>query len=154
MNKLAKTLVGAVAGLALALGLAACTSSESVLALEINDETGALMISADNADGEVTSAIELGEGDILQLSPFFDKGSATVKLNDESGNTVFEETVDGKVLSTYEVEPGTYEVVVTANDGTTGTMTIYAANADELAEMEASLDEALSEAEQSADQAN
>ena len=55
---------------------------------------------------------------------------------------------------TYEVEPGTYEVVVTANDGTTGTMTIYAADADELAEMEASLDEALAEAEQSADQAN
>ena len=151
MNKITTYLASALAALALVCGLGACTTSESFMTLDINDETGALMIEASNADGVVSSAIEIGEGDVLQLSPFFDKGGVQVQLLTEDETVVFDETVDGKVLSIYEVEPGTYTISVAAQGGTTGTMTIIAANADEVAAIDASLEEAVGEAAQEAE---
>lgn len=153
MNRHFKALVGMLAALVVVVGLAACTATESTFALDINDESGALMIAADNAEGELTSSIEIGENDVLQLSPFFDKGGVVVKLADDAGNVVFEQAAEGKDLAVYEVDPGTYEVTVTAQGNPTGTMTIYAADVDELAEMDAALEETLEEIESELEEA-
>lgn len=146
MKRITRLVMAAAAAFVLTLGISACSFGESSFSMDVNDETGAYMIEAANAEGMVSGELEIGEGDVLQLSPVLDKGKIQVQLK-QGDEVAFDETVDGRILSTYDVEPGTYTVEVIAVDKPTGSMTIYAADKDEVASMEEALEEALAEAE-------
>lgn len=118
------------------------------LSSEFVSETGAFRVMADNADANagvsVSGAVTLKEGDILLVSPDLTSGDLLVKLTDGSGVTAFDEVVSGRVLSTHEVAPGTYDVSVTCNrTGTTGSLVIAAQSAEELEKQNQELEEVL-----------
>lgn len=136
-----------VATFALAGVLAGCSAPGS-LALETIEETGAYKVTAENA----TDSVEALEGDItlaedttFMVSPFLEKGELKVVLKDKAtGEQVFEQVVDGKILDYYDVAPGDYALEVSAPSGaTTGTCVIFAIESDLLEAQDAGLEEAL-----------
>ena len=117
---------------------------------EVIEETGAFKAVADNAKlDEVVSldnGVTITDADVLMISPNFTQGKAEVDLSDASGNTVFAQEVEGRVLDTYEVKPGTYNVKVTIKEaGTTGELVICPNNAEEFDAMNESLEKTLEE---------
>lgn len=114
--------------------LAACAGN-GTLSSEIDDETGAYMVTADDAGkgtavGSLGGGVEVGEGQLLVASPDLQKGSLQLRVLDGAGEVVIDEEQSGHVLSTHELEPGDYSVSVTCNeDGATGTLLLVAVDA-------------------------
>ena len=73
------------------------------------------------------------------------KGYFQVEVRKESmsGNTVLNEKIEGKVMNSYELESGEYEIIITGKNGATGTMLIFAQNKAELDAQNKALNEAL-----------
>ena len=140
MKKNAKKLILPVVAisvlLASVLALAGCAGGKGTLSAEVIAETGAFKIVAsdapNNAGIKSAGAVTLKDGDALIVSPDLQKGSLQVTITSGSGTVVLDEKVDGRILDTYEVNPGTYDVEVTCKQaGTTGALVIAATNAAE-----------------------
>ena len=145
-----KKITSAVAVLALALTLGACSSTSSSYAQETLDEVSGIKVEAENAgsDSSATTegAITVEEGDTIVISPNIEKGSFHLTITSEDGKTtVFDDDVSGKVMFTQAAEPGVYNVTTNGN-GTTGEMTVFAQSQDELAKQNADLADAIEEA--------
>ena len=61
----------------------------------------------------------------------FKKGEVNVVLKDATGNIGLNEVISGRVLSSYEVTPGIYDLTVTVRAKTNGTMNIIVQNKEE-----------------------
>lgn len=138
----------------LALTLMACTTSSSSYEQYTLDEASGIKVEAENAgsDSEAVteSGIEVKEGDVIVISPVTDKGSFHLTItSDADKSVIYDEDVEGRVLYTIEAKPGTYTVTTNGNN-VTGEMTVFAQSQDEFAAQDASLDEALEEAESDA----
>ena len=130
--------------------LAGC-AGQGTLSSEILDDTGAYKViandAAKNSAIKVDSLVTIEEGQLLLVSPDLQMGSLDVKLTSASGEVVFEEDVSGRVLDTYEVKPGKYDISVTCTtNGTTGVLVVNPVDAEEFAKQDAGLEAALAEA--------
>ena len=137
------------ATLACMAALAGCAGTGSLQG-EDTDE-GAYEVTADNAakDAAFVSVgdVEIAEGQLLVLSPVLQKGSLQVELFVNADKDVLDQTVSGTVLSTYDVDPGSYSLRVTcAEDGTTGTLLIHVMDAAEFERQNQELEDALNDA--------
>ena len=141
--------------LALVVGITGCTTSSTTLSLETIEETGAIKVTATNAgpDDQVTSSITIEEGQVLLVSPDLTSGEMRVVLSHDGSdledpeNVALDLMVSGRVLDTYEMEPGDYTVSVIGTDSrATGSMVIFNPSAEEVAAQDASLAEALVQA--------
>lgn len=144
-------IMATMTALAAAGMLAACGAAASSLAMDSLDEADGVKVVAENAGEDKVAtlggAIEIGDGDVLVISPFLDKGALHLTVTSGDGKvTAYDDDADGKVMFSVDAEPGTYDVQVTGVDGATGWMTVFAQDADELAAQDASLGEALEEA--------
>lgn len=147
--------IKAMAALAMAGALVACGASS--MELETLEDVSGVKVTAENAgvDNVVTSegAITVAEGDVIVISPFLDKGAFNLTITEhDTGAVVYDDAAEGKVMFPTSAEPGTYDVEV-SGDGATGWMTVFAISADEVEQQNASLEEALEEAEADAEQA-
>ena len=130
--------------------LVGCAGKGS-LSSDIEDETGAYMVKADDA-GKGSMVMASGgfvvkEGQIVVVSPAIKKGNLQVKLMNASNEAVLDEKVTGSVLSTFEIAPGDYAISVTCNeDGTTGELIVVAVDAAEFEKQNQDLDAALAAA--------
>ena len=118
------------------LALAACAGN-GTLGDDIDPDTGAIIVTANDAGkgsavGSLSGGFEIEQGELLVVSPDLYKGSLQVRLLDGAGEIVLNEQVSGHELSTYELEPADYSFGVTCSeDGTTGTAMIVAVDASE-----------------------
>ena len=142
-----KRIAAGMAGIAMAVALAACGASsyEQVLL----DEADGIKVTAQNAGSDQTAttegAITVGENDLVVISPCLDKGSFHLTISPtDGGKDLYDEDVDGRILFPIDAEPGTYDVTTSGN-GATGWMTVFSQDKDEEAEIAASLDEKLEE---------
>lgn len=144
----ATKIIAMVAALVLACALAACAGGS--MGLEPLDEANGVKVTAENAGADnavdAEAAFTIKEGDVLVISPCMDKGSFHLLVTETGGDAVaYDEDVDGRVMFTEQVAPGTYDVKVTGN-GATGWMTVFSESSDELAAQDASLAETLESA--------
>lgn len=164
-----KAAAGIFCTAALALALAGCGDT-AVMGSVVNDETGGFDVTAENAYGTTCSgSVSIAEGECLVVSPMLEKGhllltvapeeELNAAIEDEPGKTLqdvgtedfstdhsVQFTVDGKAMSAYALEPGAYEVLVTAEkEKTTGTMAVLPRSIEELQAEDASLAEAIRE---------
>ena len=128
---------------ALMLGLAAC-GGKSTLAQETLDDADGIKVTAENAGSDNSAmtegAITVKEGDVIVISPCMDKGSFHLTIASADGKVVaYDDDADGKVMFAINAEPGTYDVTTSGNGGTTGWMTVFSQNAQELADQDAAL---------------
>lgn len=126
-------------------------AGQGTLSSEIIDETGAYKVIADDAIKDsaikVDGLVEIEKGQLLLVSPDLQKGSLYVKLTNASGESAFEQDFSGRVLDTFEVTPGTYDISVTCStSGTTGVLVLSTVDAEEFAKQDADLEAALAEA--------
>lgn len=150
-KRIAKSsLVAIVVLVACMVVLAGCAANVGggTLNSEFIEETGAFKVVADNADANsaigVGAAVTLEEGDALLVSPDLTKGKLQVTLKDKSGNIAFDEEVSGRILDTYEVSAGTFDITVACKEaGTTGALVVAAVNADEFEQQDRDLEKAL-----------
>ena len=145
-----KKITSAVAALALALTLGACSSTSSSYAQQTLDEVSGIKVEAENAgsDSSATTegAITVEEGDTIVISPNIEKGSIHLTITSEDGKTtVFDDDVSGKVMFTQAAKPGVYNVTTSGN-GATGEMMVFAQSQDELAKQNADLADAIEDA--------
>ena len=129
------------------LALAGC-AGRGTLSSDIIEETGAYKVVADDAakDAAVmaSGAVIVEEGQVVVISPDLTKGSLKVKFMDAANETVFDEKVGGRVLSTYEFAPGEYAIAVTClENGTTGSLVVASVDADEFEKQNQDLEKAL-----------
>ena len=116
----------------LILCLAACAGSE--MGSTLNDQTNGFDVTAKNADGSaVNGHITLKKGECLLVNPLLDKGEfqITVYPEGQKDKVLLDETVSGRVFSTYDLEPGEYEIVVTAGKKATGSLSILPGNTED-----------------------
>ena len=145
--------------LVLALALTACGGAKGSMSAEDTEEAGVVKITCENAgDGTaVNGYVTIEEGDCLVLSPMLDKGSIQVQAflmereatADDLGTAeeaALDETVDGKVMSSYNLEPGEYMLTFTSKDNPTGTLIAMPYSIQEMQEQNDKLEEALAEA--------
>ena len=154
MNKKILALAGT---LVLVLALTACGTSSS-MSSDYDDETGAVKVVAENAaESYVNGYVTVEEGQCLVVSPNLTKGSFDVQVSlMESEPTAedlgaaeeptLEENVSGKVMSTYDLEPGEYMLGITARDNATGTLLIVPYSIQEMENENARLEEILADA--------
>ena len=141
--------VAAALALAMLVALSAC-GPKGTFGDEINDETGAITATAQNADKGsavgATGGIIVGENQTIVISPVMEKGSIQVKLMNAAGEAVLDEVASGKVLSTYTVAPGEYSFSFVCNaNGTTGSVLICAVDTSVLEDQDAALAEILAQ---------
>lgn len=135
-----------MAALVLVFMLVGC-GGKSSLEIETLDEASGVRVTAENAgkDQVVDSegAITVTDGDVIIVSPCLDKGAFHLTITSADGKTtVFDDDVTGRVMFQTEAAPDTYNVTV-SGAGATGWMTVFATSADEIAQEDASLAEAL-----------
>lgn len=135
----------AISTLALALTLAACAKSE--LGQVTLDEASGVKVTAENAKADncatTEGAIVAQEGDVIVISPMTDKGSFHLTITSDDGTTtVFDDDVSGQIMFSIEAKPGSYTITTSGND-VTGWMTVFASNAEELAQQDAELAETI-----------
>ena len=153
-----KRILALLLGLVLALALAAC-GSVGTMSAEDMEETGAVSVVCERAgDGTgVSSYVTIEEGQCLVLSPDLEKGSIVVRalLMEREATTEdlgtaeepsLEETVDGRVMSTYDLEPGEYMLTFTSKDNPTGTLLAVPYSRQEIEQQDADLAEILEQA--------
>lgn len=145
-----------VVAFACVLALVGCAGKGS-LSDKIDDDTGAYTFTADDAGkgsavGSFGGGIDIENGQILAVSPDLEKGSLQLKLLNEANETVLDENVTGRQITTYELGAGSYSISVACNeDGTTGTLLVVPVNADEFEKQNKDLEAALSSADVSTD---
>lgn len=149
-----KKTIAACAAAILTLGTLAGCSAGTFTSDLLEDENG-YKITAENADAGTSAGalggFEVKEGEVVVLSPNLEKGKINIRLTtDKDDEAALDETVDGRVLSTYEVEPGTYSYGATVKEKATGTMVVTTVDKDEIdqqsKEFEKELQKKLSEA--------
>lgn len=130
--------------------LAGCASNAGggTLHSEFVAETGAFKVTADNVDANaaitVGGAVTIKKGDVLLVSPDLTKGKLQVTLTDKSGKTAFDKTLSGRILDTYEMDEGTYDITIVCKEtGTTGSLLAIGANAAEYEQHDHELEEIL-----------
>ena len=141
--------------LVLALALTAC-GAKGTMSAEPNEEIGGVNIVCENAgDGTaVNGYVTIEEGDCLVLSPMLEKGSIQVRaiLMEREATTedlgtadeaALDETVDGKVMTTYDLEPGEYMLAFISKDNPTGTMIAMPYSIQEMQAQNDQLEQAL-----------
>ena len=114
------TVLTAVLSFVFALGLCACSSSS--LGVE-SDDTGVHAIAQGKAEGSASGNITIEEGYCLCINHLVEKGAFHIEIKGSDGTVVFDKDVDNNVLDLVDVEPGEYEVWITAK-GATGTVDI------------------------------
>ena len=139
--------VFACCAFALMLGLVACGGA-SKYSQEPLEEASGIKVTAENAgsDSSATTggAITVKEGDVIVISPCLDKGSFHLTITSADGKIVaYDGDAEGRIMFFIEAEPGSYDVATRGNGGTTGWMTVFSQNAQELADQYASLAEEL-----------
>ena len=140
-----KRIICAVLFIVLLLSLTACGKMPELNA-EFNDQTGGVDVTADRVrNGYAIGHIFLEEGECLVVSPLLDKGYF---LLDVSPAQTPEEPalhlrVEGRAMSSYALDPGEYELRLSVEKTTTGTLSIMPYNAAELAAQDAALSEIL-----------
>lgn len=139
-------IASAVAAVALSLALVACGSA-GTLGIEPLDEVSGIRVTAENVTADQASksakAITVEDGDVIVVSPVLDKGTFHLTITPASGgDAIYDEDVDGRILFQFPAEPGEYDVNVSGNDAS-GSMTVFAQSADELAAQDKSLEEEL-----------
>lgn len=142
-------IIAAALALAMLFALSAC-GPKGTFSDEINDETGAITATAQNADKGsavgATGGFIVGENQTVVVSPVVEKGSIQVKLMNAEGEAVIDEAASGKVLSTYVVAPGEYSFSFVCNaNGTTGSVLICAVDTSALDDQDAALMEMLAQ---------
>lgn len=150
-----KRILALTAILVLALALTACGEKGYMVTTD-NVETGGFDISCEKA-GTGTGGngyVTIAEGQCLVISPNLEKGSIKVKaflmereataedmgIADEAS---LDETISGRTLSTYDLEPGEYMLTVTSESNPTGTMMILPYDAAEIQAQDEALQEEL-----------
>ena len=141
--------------LILALALTAC-GAKGTMGVEPNEETGGVDVTFEKAgDGTASLAyITIGEGECLVVSPNLEKGAAQIVVtrmereatqNDlgTADEPSLDETVQGKAMTTYDLEPGEYALGITARENPTGTMMILPYSAEEIRAQDEALAEEL-----------
>ena len=144
--------------LVLALALTAC-GAKGFLTAEDTGDDGIVKIVCERAgDGTaVNGYVTIEEGDCLVLSPVLEKGSIQVKaiLMEREATTedlgtadeaALDETVDGKVMTTYDLEPGEYMLTFTSKDNPTGSLIAMPYSIQQMQDQNDKLEEALAEA--------
>ncbi len=144
--------------LVLALALSAC-GAKGTMNAEPNEETGGVNVVCERAgDGTaVNGYVTIEEGQCLVLSPNLEKGSIQVRaiLMEREATTedlgtadeaALDETVDGQVMTTYDLEPGEYMLAFISKDNPTGTMIAMPYSIQEMQEQNDKLEEAMVEA--------
>ena len=150
MKKFTKIL-SACTAFVLCVMLTGCfsTSTASYKQYTLKDVSG-VKVEAENGNEDQKSLTEGGlvvkENERVCISPVCDKGSFHITIT-PTGSTepVYDEDAEGSVLYYIDLKPGTYDVTTYGN-GVTGELVIAAQNSDEIAAMDASLDEALADA--------
>ena len=153
-----RRLIALTAVLVLALALTAC-GSKGFMTAEDTAETGGVKVVCENAgDGTAVSGyVTIEDGQCLVLSPNLDKGSIQVRaaLMEREATTEdlgtadelsLDETVDGKVMSTYDLEPGEYMLAFTSKGNPTGSLIAVPYSIQEMQEQNDKLEEALAQA--------
>lgn len=100
----------------------------------VRTDTGVISASIKNGQKESSrsvSAVEIDEDSVLVISPDFQKGEVNVVLKDATGNIGLNEVISGRVLSSYEVSPGFYDLTVTVRAKTNGTLNIIVQSKEE-----------------------
>ncbi|MBR2675924.1 MAG: hypothetical protein IKE28_03310 [Solobacterium sp.] len=100
----------------------------------VRTDTGVISASIKNGQKESSrsvSAVEVDEDSVLVISPDFQKGEVNVVLKDATGNIGLNEVISGRVLSSYEVSPGFYDLTVTVRAKTNGTLNIIVQSKEE-----------------------
>lgn len=125
------------------------TSTASYKQYTLEDISG-IKVEAENATEDQKTLTEGGlvvtEKDRVCISPLCDEGSFHVTITPNGGTEpVYDEDAEGRVLYYIDLQPGTYDVTTYGN-GVTGELVIAAQNSDDIAAMDASLDEALADA--------
>ena len=136
-----KYLILAIAA-ALTLMLSACATG--TLSVE-TDDVGVHAVATNSAEGSETGNITIEEGYGLCVNHIVDKGSFHVKAAASSGEVVFDEDVTDSIADLVDVEPGEYNLAISAN-GATGTIDVIAYDKEAQAQADATLDEALEQA--------
>lgn len=127
-----KRLLAVVAIAALALALTACAGQKSEFSDDIDDDTGAYTITAENgakgsALGSLGGGIALEEGQVLIVKSDLTKGSVGVKVLDEAGEAVVDTVATGTDQQLFGFPAGKYSFGATCEeDGTTGTVVVVA----------------------------
>lgn len=150
MKKFTKIL-SACTAFVLCVMLTGCisTSTASYKQYTLKDVSG-VKVEAENGNEDQKSLTEGGlvvkENERVCISPVCDKGSFHITIT-PTGSTepVYDEDAEGSVLYYIDLKPGTYDVTTYGN-GVTGELVIAAQNSDDIAAMDASLDEALADA--------
>ena len=138
----------AASALALALALAACAAGE--FAVESNDD-GVHAVATGSAEGSATANITIGEGEGICFNHIVSKGSFhAVATSKATGETVFDADLTNNIADLVDVEPGDYDLILSAN-GAEGTIDVIAYDKEAQAQAEESLPEALAEAVASED---
>lgn len=150
-GKLKIVLLAALCALTMSMvALTGCAGSQGTLSSDINDETGAYVVTAENAGKGsalgMSGGLVIEEGQVLMMSPVLEKGALQVTLSDETGTVLFNEEASGKVLSTYTVDPGNYGVGISCKtDGTTGTLLIVGIDPADFEKQDKVLEDLLAE---------
>ena len=145
--RIASKIAAALTAATLAVTLVACggpTTFEQTLL----DEAEGIKVVAQNADTNSSATSEgvltLEEGDVIVISPNMENGSFHLTITSEDGkNTVYDDDASGRIMFSIEAEPGTYDVTTTGNGGTTGEMTVFVQEKEELEQQDEALEAAL-----------
>ncbi|MDO4404968.1 MAG: hypothetical protein Q4C09_08025 [Atopobiaceae bacterium] len=143
-----KKILSVVSAAVLMLALAACGKGGS-LSDTIDDETGAYLITADNAGkgtsiGSLGGGFTLGKGQSVAVDPELTSGTLSFKLLDENGDAKLEESITGTKTELYGVRSGEYSLMVSCDEnGTTGTVTIVPVDDDVFFDQDGDLEKTL-----------
>ena len=143
-----KRLAIIVASAVLVLALVACSGQKSVFSDEIDDQTGAITIMAENAGkGSAlgsSGGIALEESQSLVVSSALEKGSVTIRVLGADGEVIVEATATGTGQELYGFAPGDYSFGATCDaEGTTGTVVVVAVDELIYAQQDGDLDATL-----------
>lgn len=135
--------------LAMALALAACAGG--TLGVE-SDDDGVHAAATGSAEGSGTGNITIEEGYGLCINHIVEKGSFHVAASTSAGEVVFDEDITDNIANFVDVEPGEYNLVISAKNAT-GTIDVIAYDKEAQAQADATLDNALEQAGVNAEEA-
>ena len=136
-----KVLVLAVM-LAAALVLCACAGGSLGVS---SDDDGVHAVAKNSAEGSATGNIAIEEGYGLCVNHIVESGSFHVKATTAEGAVVFDEDITDNIADFVDVEPGEYNLVISAKNAT-GTIDVIAYDKEAQAQADATLDDALEQA--------
>lgn len=144
MKRIAKIVVSAVT----VLVLAACGGG--TLGVE-SDDSGVHAVAEGSAEGSGNGGITIEEGYGLCINHIVNGGSFHVKATSSDGEVVFDEDITNNIADMVDVEPGEYELWITANNAS-GTVDVIPYDKEAQAEADASLGDALDQVGVDADE--